>query len=47
VRLAGNGVMALGAWYRRPALLILGLLFILFGWCRGTLFPPTTGSRWS
>lgn len=39
VRLAGNGVMTLGAWYRRPGVLVLGLLIILFGWLRGKLFP--------
>lgn len=39
VRLAGNGVMMLGAWQRRPALLVAGLLIILFGWLRGKLFP--------
>jgi hypothetical protein len=37
VRLAGNGIMMLGAWYRRPALLVGGLLVILFGWMRGVL----------
>ena len=39
VRFAGNLVMALGAWYRRPALLVGGLAIILFGWLRGRLFP--------
>jgi hypothetical protein len=37
LRLVGNGVMSLGAWYHRPWLLALGLLMILFGWLRGTL----------
>ena len=36
-RFAGNAVMALGAWYRRPAVLVAGLLVILFGWLRGAL----------
>lgn len=39
IRLAGNGVMTVGAWYRRPDLLLLGLLTILFGWLRGALLP--------
>ncbi len=43
VRFAGNVVMSIGAWYRRPALLLLGLLIILFGWFRGKLFPAAAG----
>jgi hypothetical protein len=39
LRFAGNVVMSLGAWYRRPGLLLTGLLMILFGWLRGKLFP--------
>jgi len=39
LRVAGNVVMSLGAWYRRPALLALGLLLILYGWLRGLLVP--------
>jgi len=38
-RSVGYVVMALGAWYRRPVFLALGLVIILFGWLRGTLFP--------
>jgi hypothetical protein len=37
LRLLGNSVMSLGAWHRRPWLVVLGLLLILFGWLRGTL----------
>ena len=37
VRFAGNGLMMLGAWYRRPAWPVGGLLVILFGWLRGVL----------
>jgi len=29
----------LGAWYRRPGLLLIGLLIILGGWLRGLLVP--------
>jgi len=39
VRLAGNVVMSLGAWYRRPDVLSVGLLIILSGWLRGLLVP--------
>ncbi len=39
LRFAGNAVMSLGAWYRRPGLLVVGLLIILGGWLRGKLFP--------
>ncbi len=31
VRFAGNAVMSLGAWRRRPGLLLVGLLMILYG----------------
>ncbi len=39
MRSVGYVVMALGAWYRRPGFLPLGLVIILFGWLRGKLFP--------
>jgi hypothetical protein len=35
VRLAGDGVLALGAWHRRPAWLILGAAIVLAGWSQG------------
>jgi hypothetical protein len=37
LRLLGDGVMTLGAWQRRPSLLVLGLCLILVGWFRGKL----------
>lgn len=43
VRLAGYLIMALGAWYRRPWPVPLGLLVVLFGWSRGVLFPRRGG----
>jgi hypothetical protein len=43
VRLAGYLIMSLGAWYRRPWSVPLGLLVVLFGWSRGILFPPRGG----
>jgi hypothetical protein len=39
LRLLGNGVMTFGAWRRRPDLLMVGLLLVLFGWFRGRLLP--------
>jgi hypothetical protein len=37
VRLAGDIVMALGSWYRRPRWLALGLLIVAAGWSEGLL----------
>ncbi len=39
VRSAGYLIMGLGAWHRRPWLIPLGVLVVLFGWFRGILFP--------
>jgi len=38
-RMAGNIVITVGAWRRRPRLLVIGHLLVLFGWLRGMLFP--------
>lgn len=35
VRLGGNLVISVAAWYRRPWLMVLGLLIVLFGWLKG------------
>ena len=35
VRLAGDVVMTLGAWQRRPALILLGIAIVLAGWSQG------------
>jgi hypothetical protein len=43
IRLAGYLIMSLGAWYRRPWSVPLGLLVVLFGWSRGVLFPRRGG----
>ncbi len=37
VRLAGDVVMAGGAWYRRPAWMLTGLLIVGAGWSRGVV----------
>ena len=39
VRLVGNIVLTVGAWRRRPWLLVIGLLVVLAGWLRGMLLP--------
>ena len=35
VRLAGDVVMAVGSWYRRPPLIALGVLIVAAGWSEG------------
>jgi hypothetical protein len=42
VRLLGTVVTHLGAWYRRPALIPLGLVMVLLAWLRGILWPKRT-----
>jgi len=37
VRLAGDIVMAVGAWQRKPVLISLGLLVVMAGWSKGLL----------
>ena len=39
VRLAGMVVMAVGAWYRSPFTIALGVAVILAGWLRGLVIP--------
>jgi hypothetical protein len=39
VRMVGNILMTVGAWRRRPRLLVIGLLVVLVDWLRGLLFP--------
>jgi hypothetical protein len=45
VRLAGMVVMAVGAWYRSLAVVVVGVAVVLFGWLRGVLVPEATGNR--
>ncbi len=45
VRLLGTVVTHLGAWYRRPILIPLGLVIILLAWLRGILWPKRTEER--
>ena len=39
VRAGGYLIMGVGAWQRRPWLIPVGVLVVLFGWFRGILFP--------
>ena len=45
VRILGTVVTHLGAWYRRPVLIPLGLMIVLLAWLRGILWPKRTGER--
>jgi len=38
-RLAGFGVMSLGAWLRKPWLIIAGFRLVVFGWTKGLMWP--------
>jgi hypothetical protein len=39
VRVLGTVMTHLGAWYRLPVLIPLGLMTVLLGWLRGILWP--------
>ena len=39
VRILGTVLTHVGAWYRIPALIPLGLMVVLLGWLRGILWP--------
>ena len=39
LRVVGTIITNVGAWYRRPVLLPLGLGLVLVGWFRGVLWP--------
>ena len=45
VRLLGTVVTHLGAWYRRPILIPLGLVIVLLAWLRGILWPNKAEER--
>lgn len=42
VRLLGTVVTHIGAWYRIPALIPVGLIIVLVGWLRGILWPKSS-----
>jgi hypothetical protein len=39
LRISGNFVMLIGAWYHLLWLIIIGLVMILLGWLRGFIVP--------
>lgn len=39
LRILGTIITHVGAWYRKPALIPLGLMTVLLGWLRGRLLP--------
>ncbi len=41
IRVLGTVITHMGAWYRKPALIPLGLMTVLLGWLRGKLLPTT------
>ena len=41
LRLVGNFVMILGAWFHIAWIILVGLIMILFGWLRGVIFLTT------
>ena len=45
VRILGTVVTHIGAWYRKPLLIPLGLLIVLLAWLRGILWPKRTEER--
>lgn len=38
-RLAGYGIMAVGAWYHSVGIIVLGLIVIILAWLRGVILP--------
>ncbi|MGH2495139.1 MAG: hypothetical protein ACRDIV_10595 [Ktedonobacteraceae bacterium] len=45
VRMLGTVVTHVGAWYRKPGLIPLGLMMVLLGWLRGLLLPKSAPIR--
>ena len=41
LRALGTIITHVGAWYRKPYLIPLGLAIVLLGWLRGILWPKT------
>ncbi|HLI07166.1 MAG TPA: hypothetical protein VKV40_11415 [Ktedonobacteraceae bacterium] len=38
-RMLGTVITHIGAWYRKPSLILLGLATVLLGWLRGIILP--------
>jgi hypothetical protein len=45
VRLAGDTVMAVGAWRRKPSWMVAGAHLIVAGWSHGVFFEPISRDR--
>jgi hypothetical protein len=45
LRLAGDTVMAFGAWRRRPSWMVAGALMVAAGWSHGLFFEPVARDR--
>lgn len=45
LRLAGDAVMAVGAWRRRPSWMVAGTLLVVAGWSHGLFFEPVPRDR--
>ena len=45
LRLAGDTVMAVGAWRRRPSWMLAGTLLVVAGWLHGLFFEPLPRDR--
>jgi len=45
-RIFGTVVTHVGAWYRKPGLIPLGLMLVLLGWLRGLLLPCIGSVLW-
>jgi hypothetical protein len=41
LRILGTIITHVGAWFRKPILIPLGLVMVLLGWLRGKLVPNT------
>jgi hypothetical protein len=41
IRILGTVITHVGAWYRKPALVPLGLMTVLLGWLQGKLLPTS------
>jgi hypothetical protein len=45
LRLAGDTMMAVGAWRRRPSWMVAGALMVVAGWSHGAFFEPAPLAR--
>jgi hypothetical protein len=45
IRLAGDTVMAVGAWRHKPSWMLAGTLLVAAGWSHGAFFEPVSRDR--